>query len=179
MAVDQRPVVIGGRYRLDELVRSGDHVRVHRAFDTLLQREVIATVSTYPAGEVDEVVRHQDAARLAASLSHHNLVPVLDYQRVECADGSASLVVVLELAQGQSLRRRLREGVPLTTKQAAYLGFDLAEAFEHLHEHGVVLHGLTPRAVFLAEQDDGFLRAQLADLSAGVRLADPSSRPGR
>lgn len=177
MAVDPRPVLLDGRYRLDERLRVGDQVEVHRAYDLLLQREVLAKVATYPAGDVTGVIRHHAAARLAASLSHHNLVPLLDYHRLDAADGSASLLVVLEMARGHSLRRRLRESVPLTTKQAAYLGFDLAEAFEHLHERGVVLHGLTPRAVFLAEQDDGYLRAQLADLAAAVRLDDPARVP--
>jgi hypothetical protein len=176
MAVDPRPV-LHGRYRLEELLRDGGHVRVHRAFDLLLQREVLATVSTHPADDVADGARHHQAARLAASLSHHNLVPLLDYQRLDNDDGTVSRLVVLEMAQGQSLRRRLREGVPLTTKQAAYVGFDLAEAFEHLHERGIVLHGLTPDAVFLAEQDDGFLRAQLADLASAVRAGDPTSVP--
>jgi hypothetical protein len=176
MAVDPRPV-LHGRYRLEELLRDGGHVRVHRAFDLLLQREVLATVSTHPADDVADGARHHQAARLAASLSHHNLVPLLDYQRLDNDDGTVSRLVVLEMAQGQSLRRRLREGVPLTTKQAAYVGFDLAEAFEHLHERGIVLHGITPDAVFLAEQDDGFLRAQLADLASAVRAGDPTSVP--
>ncbi|MBW4041985.1 MAG: GAF domain-containing protein [Acidobacteria bacterium] len=176
MAVDPRPV-LQARYRLEELLRHGGPVQVHRAFDLLLQREVLATLSTYPSGDVADGTRHQQAARLVASLSHHNLVPVLDYQRIDDVDGTVSLLVVLEMAQGRSLRNRLREGVPLTTKQAAYLGFDLAEAFEHLHERGIVLHGITPAAVFLAEQDDGFLRAQLADLASAVRADDPTQVP--
>jgi serine/threonine protein kinase len=61
--------------------------------------------------------------------------------------------------------------------QAGYLGFDLAEAFEYLHDHQVVLGALTPRMVFLADREDGSLRAQIADVSAGVRLDRPATAP--
>lgn len=169
------PVMLDDRYRVDETLRAGERVQVLRAFDTVLQRGVVAKVSSHPASA--DVSAHQAAARLVASLSHHTLVPVLDYFRVDEEDGTARLVVILEMAKGESLRRRLREGVPLTTKQAAYLGFDLAEALEHLHEHRIALQGLTPRAVFLAEHDDGYLRAQVADLAAAVRLDEPIAVP--
>jgi serine/threonine protein kinase len=172
-----RPTLVDGRYRLDEALRSGTRVAVHRAYDTLLQRAVVAKIATYPAEQVQDRLRHEDVARLTASLSHHNLVPLLDSHRVSGQAGLEHVVVIMEMARGQSLRRRLRTGVPLTVKQAAYLGFDLAEALEHLHEHRVVLTALTPRVVFLAEHDDGFLRAQVADLGAAVQLDAPAVVP--
>lgn len=170
------PTLIDGRYRVDGSIRTGDLVAVHRATDTLLEREVVLTITAYPTGASADRERHEDAARLTASLSHHTLVPLLDTVRLDGPDGER-LVFVMETAQGQSLRRRLRSGVPLTAQQAGYLGFDLAEAFEYLHEHRIVLVGLTPRSVFLAEREDGSLRAQIADLTAGVRLDRPALPP--
>lgn len=170
------PTLIDGRYRVENSIRSGDLVAVHRATDTLLERDVVLTITTYPVGGSADRERHEDVARLTASLSHHNLVPLLDTLRFDGPDAERQ-VFVMEAAQGQSLRRRLRAGVPLTAQQAGYLGFDLAEAFEYLHEHRIVLNGLTPRAVFLAEREDGTLRAQIADLSAGVRLDRPALPP--
>ncbi len=43
------PTLVDGRYRLDEALRSGPRVAVHRAYDTLLQRAVVAKIATYPA----------------------------------------------------------------------------------------------------------------------------------
>lgn len=170
------PTVIDGRYRLEETLRTGEEVAVHRAYDTLLERTVVATITSYPAGSAGDRARHEAVARLTASLSHHNLVPLLDSHRIDGPDGER-LMFVMEMAEGRSLRRRLRSGVPLTAMQAGYLGFDLAEAFEYLHEHRVALSALTPRVVFLADRADGSLRAQIADLSAGVRIDHPALTP--
>jgi GAF domain-containing protein len=164
------PILIDGRYALGDALHQHGRVVTHRAFDTLLQRDVIAKITRIPDDRPDDRRRQEDVARLTASLSHHDLVPLLDLHRLEAPE---RLVVIMEMAPGESLRSRLRSGLPLTTTQAAYLGFDLAEALEHLHEHHVVLARLDPGAVFLVEHDDGTLRAQIADLSSAVRLDRP------
>ncbi|WP_375386873.1 GAF domain-containing protein [uncultured Amnibacterium sp.] len=164
-----QPRLLNDRYRLVRTLRADARYEVHRVRDVLLDRDVIAKVRTYTVDEHGDRRRNEAVARLMASVTHHGLVPVLDYDVRPTADGGARMLLIMEAARGRTLRRRLVEAVPLTTRQAAELGYDLAEALEHLHEHGVLHRGLTPSTVFLVEQETGALRAQIADLTAAVR----------
>ncbi len=167
-----RPELLNDRYRLDELLRRGHRTETYRARDVLLGREVIARIRSYAPGEDAERLRHHAIARLIAPLSHHNLIPLLDFDSIEHEDGSSRLVLIVEAARGRSLRNRLGTGAPLTTRQAAAVAFDLAEALEHLHEHGIVHLGMAPGVVLLAEQDEGWIRAQISDLASATRAGE-------
>lgn len=169
--------VLNDRYRLAEQLPTSAGYEVRRAFDLLLRRPVLARIHTYGPGEQQQRLRHTAVARLMASLSHHNIVPLLDFDSVETADGGGYLLEVVETARGESLRRRLVTRTPLTMRQAAGFAFDLAEALEHLHEHGVVHRGLTPSTVLLTEHDGLTLRTQIADLSTAVRTHAAEETP--
>lgn len=170
-------MLVNERYRCDRTLHRSGQYSIHQAHDLLLNRDVIAKIHTYGPDHRRDRLRHEAVARLIASLSHHNVVPLLDYESTTASDGSGRLVVIMEAAAGQSLQRRLVTGVPLTVRQAAQLGFDLAEALEYLHDHGIVHRGLTPGTVLLAEHDEGFLRGQIADLNTAIRLDHRSAAP--
>jgi serine/threonine protein kinase len=134
---------------------------------------VVVRIRVYRPGDDEVRRRHHAVARLIAQLSHHNLIPLLDVDGVQEADGSSRLVLVFEAANGRSLQDRLATGIPLTTRQACAIGFDLAEALEYLHDHGIVHRGITPGVVLLVEQDEGFIRAQIDELATATRTAAP------
>jgi serine/threonine protein kinase len=173
---DPLPELLNGRYRLEETIRRGPGTETHRGRDLLLGRDVVVRVRSYGPDEVLERRRHHAIARLLAPLTHHNLIPLLDFETLESEDGSSRLVLIVEAARGRSLRNRLTTGVPLTTRQAAAVAFDLAEALEYLHEHGIVHLGLTPGVVLLTEQDEGFIRAQISDLATATRAGGPAKQ---
>jgi serine/threonine-protein kinase len=75
--------------------------------------------------------RFEDAfrreAHLCASLSHPNLVQVLD-----CGKYRGQFVLAMELVDGASLRRLVEDG-PLDPHAVAYLGVELAAALDYIH----------------------------------------------
>jgi eukaryotic-like serine/threonine-protein kinase len=108
--------VLGGRYRIEEVIGRGGMGAVYRAVDERLGRQVAVKVITVSGGS-DEEPRHrirarfQREARAAAGLPHHpNVVPVYDYG----SDEAVGLdYLVMELLRGHDLATYLaRTGPP-------------------------------------------------------------------
>src|SRR5947208_10875660 len=69
-----------GRYRLDEVIGRGGMAMVWRATDLQLERTVaIKIISDVLATDPHFVARFEREARLAAGVSHDNLVKVFDF----------------------------------------------------------------------------------------------------
>jgi serine/threonine-protein kinase len=104
---------------------------VYAALDTEMGRRVaLKVLAAHLAGDPEFRTRFLREARIAASLSHPNLVRVYDI--VE-HDGLPS--IVMELAEGGTL-----EGARLTSAEAA----QVAEGLAYAHAHGVVHRDLKP-----------------------------------
>jgi serine/threonine protein kinase len=72
--------VLGGRYRLVELLAQGGMATVHRAVDAQLGRDVAVKVLRAQYGDdPDFLARFRQEAQAAASLNHPNVVAVYDY----------------------------------------------------------------------------------------------------
>jgi serine/threonine-protein kinase len=77
--------VLADRYELEELVGTGGMSSVFRAHDRLLDRKVALKILHHQySGDDDYVERFKREARSVASLSHPNIVTVID--RGEHAD---------------------------------------------------------------------------------------------
>ena len=72
--------ILGGRYRLLELLGQGGMARIYRARDAQLDRDVAVKLLRLEFGrDPDFLSRFRDEARAAASLSHPNIVAVHDF----------------------------------------------------------------------------------------------------
>ena len=72
--------VLGGRYRLDQVLGQGGMATIFRATDAKLGREVAVKVLRPEYGSDPEFVqRFTHEARAAASLNHPNVVAVYDF----------------------------------------------------------------------------------------------------
>jgi serine/threonine-protein kinase len=92
-------------------------------------------------------------------LSHRSIVKV--YDLLEEPDGT--LVLVMELLRGESLRRHLRKHGPLGAKEAVAIISPVLSALGHAHQHGIVHRDVTPSNIFLAVDPDGHLTPKLVD----------------
>src|SRR5215813_3397947 len=103
--VDQLPVVIDGKYRLERLIAHGGMGSVYRAVHQQLERNVAIKIlrAEFLA---DQVIaeRFNREARAAAKLKHPNIVAIYDFGFM--LNGGAYLV--MELIEGRSLREELR-----------------------------------------------------------------------
>ena len=166
--------LVGGRYRLLEVIGAGGMGRVWLADDELLRRRVAvkeigapAQVST--AQMLDTQLTTMREARAAARLDHPGVVAVYDV--VWRPDRSW---IVMEYVESRSLDAVLREDGPLPHREAARIGLDLLTALRAAHGAGVLHRDVKPHNVLLAT--DG--RVVLTDFGlARVKGTDQGSEP--
>ena len=134
--------VLGGRYRLDDLLTDHEGARFWRATDTVLARSVAvhALASTDP--RAPGVL---EAARRSAQVTDPHFLRVLD-----CDDVDGLTWVINEWGEGVSLDVMLdRSTLPPT--RAAWLTREVAEAIATAHAQGLHHGRLNPEAVLVTE----------------------------
>lgn len=163
--------VVGGRYRVGELLGTGGSAVVHRAEDLRLGRQVAVKRVRHDRDNALHRLRLLDEGRALSQVTHTGFTRVLD----ACFDGPQPPYLVLELADGPDLAAVLAAG-PLPAERVAQLGQDVAEALSHLHAQGLVHRDLKPANLLVGH--DG--RTRLCDLGVAARVgeADPWTRPG-
>jgi eukaryotic-like serine/threonine-protein kinase len=146
-AVRLTPGTRVGPYEVLALLGAGGMAEVYRARDSRLARDVaIKVMSDVLSGDGPLLERFEREAKLAASLSHPNIVALFD---VGLHEGKPYFVT--ELLQGDSLRERLAKGpipLPLALDWAAQMAQGLAAA----HERGIVHRDLKPENVFITHE---------------------------
>jgi serine/threonine-protein kinase len=156
--------LVGGRYRLAEVIGVGGMATVHRAIDTkadrsvaikLLRREVIA--------DTDIAMRFRREALAATVLRHPNIIACL-----EAGTDDGQPFLVMELIEGEDLAARLRRLGRLSPSEAARIGLDVARALGVAHIRGIVHRDVKPGNILLAR--DG--RAMVTDFGIARLAAD-------
>jgi serine/threonine-protein kinase len=159
--------LLDGRYRLAEEIARGAIGVVWRGTDLLTGEDVAVKLPrTGPSGRPDVTAALRREADLLAELAHPGVVGLRDVLTV---DGRPALV--LDLVDGEDLRRRVRRTGPLPPAAAARMVAQVAEALAYLHRIGIV-HGDVKPANVLVPADDGPVR--LADLGVARRLTEDS-----
>jgi serine/threonine-protein kinase len=156
--------VLGGRYRLVELLGQGGMATIFRATDAQLGREVAVKVLHPQFGrDPDFVARFRQEAQAAASLSHPNIVAVYDFGTD--ADGP---YIVMELIDGEDVATLLARNGPLPPRQAARLAAEVAHALSAAHARGIVHRDVKPGNILVSS--DG--RVKVADFGIARAWAD-------
>ena len=141
---------------------------VFRARDPRLNREVaIKIIAADIAADPQALARFEREARAVARLSHPNILAIHD---VGQQDGTT--FAVMELLQGEPLRRRLLGGA-LPTRKAVEIATQIARGLAAAHEAGIVHRDLKPENVFLTT--DG----QVKLLDFGLARPAPAAEDSR
>jgi len=165
-AADATQELVGGRYRVESVIGTGGLSTVHRAHDQALGRDV--AIKWLTPGPVETA--HEDSElAILAGLDHHNLITVLDAGIHTDASGRDVRYIVMPLVRGMNLQERLH-GSRIAARNIAEIGYDLAEALEYIHAHGVVHRDVKPSNILLVDygNDAARARAKLTDFGIAV-----------
>ncbi|MCB9778409.1 MAG: serine/threonine protein kinase [Alphaproteobacteria bacterium] len=164
--------LLGGRYRLLDVIGSGGAGRVYRAIQEPMGREVAVKVlhSHLDAdGEHDFQSRFLREAALAGRLQHPNVVTVHDYGRTDAGD----CYLVMEHLRGRTLRSVLRDGA-LPLPRALRVFEQLVRGLRAAHRRGMVHRDVKPSNIILLRDEDGLDRVKLFDFGL-VKAEDEDS----
>lgn len=156
--------VVGGRWGrliLRRIIGRGGRGLVYRAWDPQLEREVaLKVIAEAPEDLVSDVIAE---ARQLARVQHPNVATIYGADRI---DGTTGLW--MELIEGRTLERMLREDGRFSAREAALVGVDVCSALAAVHKAGVLHRDVKAQNVM--RDRDG--RVVLMDFGTS-RLAEP------
>ena len=158
--------LLGGRYKLGEMIGSGGMADVYIADDQRLSRKVaVKVLRSDLARDPSFVARFRKEALAAAGLNHPGIVAVYD------SGEEPAPYIVMELVSGHTLRELIHQGEKLPIDRALEIGEGILTALEYSHNCGIVHRDIKPANVMLTDQgvvkvmDFGIARA-LDDVGA-------------
>jgi hypothetical protein len=166
--------VVGGRYRLGEVIGYGGMAEVHRGIDTRLGRTVaIKLLRASLASDSTFQARFRAEAQSAAALNHPNVISVYDF-----GDGASSVgpiaglpYIVMEFVEGRTLREIVRQDRRLLPERALEIVADILSALGYSHRMGIIHRDIKPANVMLTPRGD----VKVMDFGIARAVADTSS----
>ena len=140
--------LVAGRYALEHEIGSGGMGRVFRVRHCRLGK-VFALKIMHQRFTADDRERQRffEEARLASSLSHPKIVPVVDFGD----DAALGAFMVMELLDGESLASRLRAERRLPLSITCDLLLQIGHALAYMHRRGVVHGDVKPSNILLGQ----------------------------
>ncbi len=165
-----------GRYRLLRRIGRGGMGEVWLAEDPRLQRQVALKVLPVRKRDDQEfLARFEREARAAAALHHPHILPVHDYGQQQTSNEQTVSYLVMSYVSGGSVEDRLKAmatgRATLTQDDALAYLFQVAEAIDYAHSHGIVHRDIKPANMLLRE--DNWLL--LTDFGIARILNDPDA----
>jgi hypothetical protein len=146
---------VGGRYELRTHLATGGMSAIFRGWDHRLARPVaIKLLRPSEHAEPQAIERFRREARTAASLVSPHIVEVYDFFEEHDAH-----YLVMELVEGQDLKRHIIERGPLPPAEALAIGAQVCRALRVAHAQGFIHRDIKPQNVLLTPTGE----AKLAD----------------
>ena len=144
--------VAGGRYRVERELGHGGMASVYLARDEELERPVaLKILAAHLASEPGFYERFVREARMAARLSHPNIVQVFD-----AGEEDERPFIVMEYVPGRTLAEEIRERGKLDAARVVDLALQVCGALELAHASGLVHRDVKPQNLLL--RDDGVVK---------------------
>jgi len=149
-------LALAGRYSIDRELGRGGMGIVYLAREVHLDRPVaIKLLPPERAADATLKDRFLREARLAAKLSHPNIIPI------HAVDDSGGFVYyVMAFVDGETLAERVRTRGPVSASDGTRILREAAWALAHAHSHGLVHRDVKPDNILL---EHGTGRALVAD----------------
>jgi len=147
-----------GHLQILAKVGTGSFGEVHRAWDTVLHRQV--ALKLLPKGSSEDLLAE---ARTLAGIDDPHVIRVLG---AEVHDGKPGLW--MDFVEGENLETRIRESGRLSLKETVAYGHQLATALTTVHATGLLHRDIKPANIM--ERPDGSV--VLMDLGTGKPRAE-------
>ena len=163
--------VVGGRYRLGDVIGRGGMSSVYCARDENLGRDVALKLFAPQAPDADELKRQEAEIQLLATLNHPGLVTLFDAGIDDRIPDEPRPFLTMELVEGQDLRSRIRHSrVPV--EELSVIGAGIADALAYVHGLGIIHRDIKPGNILLVQIRPGEpLRPKLTDFGI-ARIVD-------
>jgi len=155
-----------GHFRVERLLGSGGMGAVYEAVDEQLERQVALKVLLRDGDSALNQKRFLREARLAAKLTHPNIATVFEVGEFE-----SNLYIVMELLEGQSLRKLLMTQ-RLKPEETFGIARDIARALARAHAAGVTHRDIKPENVFITTPSPNTLHAKVLDFGLARQQKD-------
>jgi len=158
---------ISSRYLVEKRLASGGMATVYLAKDLRLERKVaIKAIHPHLIGDQNFVAKFEREAKVAASLSHPNLVNVFDQ-----GQDADVLYLVMEYVPGITLRDAIDQFGALTDERAFEVVTLIAAGLAQAHRAGILHRDIKPENILLA--DSGAVK--LSDFGLAREMSNRTS----
>ncbi|HLZ62587.1 MAG TPA: serine/threonine-protein kinase [Ktedonosporobacter sp.] len=164
---------LAGRYLVEALLSKGGYAAVFRGIDRNLSRRIAIKVLLPSKTTPNEREHFLREARIAATLDHPNIAPILDYGK----DGPC-VFLVMPLYTAGSLRTRLAQvDGPLSAQETLHNFHQLAQALHYAHTRirPVIHRDIKPENILIHQEDH---RLVITDFGI-ARSLEPGARVGK
>ncbi|HSE52815.1 MAG TPA: protein kinase, partial [Gemmatimonadales bacterium] len=165
-ALQRISAALAGRYLVERELGRGGMATVYLAQDVRHHRAVAIKVLSDEISAAIGAERFLREIEIAASLTHPNILPLLDSGETGGRDSRP--YYVMPFIEGETLRERMSREGQLPVDEAVRLGREVADALQHAHDRGVIHRDIKPENILLAGG-----HAMVADFGVARALAQP------
>lgn len=137
--------ILGGRYKILELVGQGGMARVFKAYDSVDDRTVaLKMLDAQYVGDPEMRTRFTNEAKAISCFSHPNIVNIFDF----CLDDNLAYIV-MEYVDGISLKDYMKAAGTLSSREAVHFVIQILRALQHAHDAGIYHRDIKPENIMV------------------------------
>ncbi|WZE73889.1 Stk1 family PASTA domain-containing Ser/Thr kinase [Macrococcus sp. CCM 2573] len=142
--------IVSERYKLLKYIGGGGMSSVYLAQDIILDQKVAVKIINIPHVDVERAVqRFQREVQNATTLSHPNIVKVLDVDEDE-----RHYYLVMEYIEGPTLHEYIQQHGPLSPEEAVFFTKQILRGIEHAHSYRIVHRDIKPQNILMTDNKE-------------------------